>query len=160
MTRAAATWPRPTSIAAYAWTRTIRRRSSGADGRSFFRSSFDAALADAERACRLDPDDEEAAACGRCAWPPPGSFDEALAAISTGPAIAFAEDIDALFYRGIARAECGDSTKALADFTAVIDLDPRRRPKPGTSGRRCYERLGDRQSAQRDLAKARELGMV
>jgi Mlc titration factor MtfA (ptsG expression regulator)/Flp pilus assembly protein TadD len=121
-----------------------------------YQGHADAALADAERACRLDPDDGEAHSVRGMCLSHVGRYAESLDAFARA-GDSPKEDIEALYYRGIAHAETDDWSRALADFSRVIELDPT--DKEAWYERSvCYLQLGKQLDAERDLARARELG--
>jgi Mlc titration factor MtfA (ptsG expression regulator)/Tfp pilus assembly protein PilF len=126
-------------------------------GRAYlYQDHLDSALADADRACRLDSEDAEAHALRAMCLAALARYREALEEFArAGNAIA--DDAEALFLRGIARSECGDASGALADIDDVIQLDPDDAEAWHERGR-CNSALGHRQEAERDFAKARELG--
>ncbi len=127
-------------------------------GRAYlFGGKAEAAQADAERACRLDGDDGEAHLLLAMCLVASGRFQESLAEFAkAGDAVA--DDLEAILSRGIARSECGDFRGAIVDFTTVISHDPDDAQAWHERGL-CYEQLGDREKAERDFAKARELGL-
>jgi Mlc titration factor MtfA (ptsG expression regulator)/Tfp pilus assembly protein PilF len=121
-----------------------------------FQQHVEAALADAERACRLDSDDGEAHSLRGMCLAAAGKYDKALAAFAVAGS-AVAEDIEAMFARGISHRECGDWNRALSDFCEVIDLD-QDDAEAWYQRAVCHQQLGRSEEAERDLAKARELG--
>lgn len=64
--------------------------------------------------------------------------------------------LDALVERGYAHAQMGDCTRAVTDFSEVIDWDPARAVAYYFRGT-CYNLLGDRQAALDDLTVAVDL---
>lgn len=125
--------------------------------RAYFQGGhFEAALADAERACRLDPHDTEAVCQRGICRSALGQHAEALSDFELAEDDV-AGDVHALFFRGVALAELGQDKAAIADFTAVIELDPQD-AKAYLERARCWEALGDVDAAERDRARAKELG--
>jgi Mlc titration factor MtfA (ptsG expression regulator)/Flp pilus assembly protein TadD len=118
---------------------------------------LEAALADAERACQLDSEDMAARRIRGLARVALERYEEGLADLDAALADHSGEpDTDALFFRGIARAELGQHRQAIDDLSRVIKLEPDD-AEAWQERASCYEALGNFDAAERDLARARAL---
>lgn len=114
----------------------------------------EAALADADRACRLDLSDTHARRIRGICRVTLGEYQPGLEDLAE---TAEADDAEALFCRALAYSRLGRPREALADLTRAIELEP---GDPGAhfERSRCHERLGNDLAAQADRQRARELG--
>jgi tetratricopeptide (TPR) repeat protein len=116
----------------------------------------EAALADADRACHLDPSDTHSRRIRGICRVTLGQDQEGLDDLAD---TVEADDADALLCRGVARARIGRHREALADLTRVIELEPSD-AEAYFERANCQEELGNSAAAERDRAQARELGWV